>query len=73
MVAIEKGIPIPPRTRKSRVTKWPFAELEVGDSFLMTGVCRGTAYSTVQSKSKRFGREFCHRAVEGGFRIWRVS
>jgi len=67
---IEDGIEIPPRN-SPRGSKYPFAALEVGQSFLVTDVkivsLRGAAWHA----QKRNGHKYSVRAVEGGVRIWR--
>lgn len=72
-IEIEKGVPIPDSAQRSR---YPFAQMEVGDSFFAPG--RTTkqmqnAASTHRKKGKKFRamKEF----VDGveGTRIWRVE
>jgi len=71
MVAkIEKGIPLPPRgARLSR--KWPWHEMEVGDSFLVPAGERATGGGTM---GKFMGRKFTERKLpDGSIRIWRTA
>lgn len=35
MFTIEKGIPVPPTTRRQANEKFPFGQMEVGDSFFV--------------------------------------
>lgn len=80
---IEKNIPLPKRTR---VSKYPFAGLKVGDSFLVpvefvedTPVVfrRMTAAKTVASahlRKQRNGKTaFVVAEVADGVRIWRTE
>lgn len=69
---IEKGVPIPTHNGGAS-PKYPFREMEVGDSILLlskdkakyTGLANGWARST--------GWKFSSRFVEGGRRIWRIK
>lgn len=84
MFTIEKGIPLPAR---HAAVNYPFAQLEVGDSFLVPidfdatvpekvvaakRLMRGIA-SAQQAAAKDTGLKFPTRRVEGGVRIWRLS
>lgn len=69
MYKIVSDIPLP-----SGVYKFPFDELEVGDSFLVEEKEIESLRSTVSSwtntnKPKRLS---C-RSVEGGMRVWRIK
>ena len=69
---IEKGIPIPP-IRNQEIVK-ALNEMEVGDS-IFTSILKDknrirTQLNTIQNKSEK---RFCSRAVEGGWRFWRVK
>ncbi len=73
---IERGIPMPPA--RSKCTSWPFADLKVGDSFLVP-IPPGT-HSIMQARvlqasrrHKANGEEYCSRKVEGGVRVWRTK
>jgi hypothetical protein len=48
--------------------------LEVGDSFFIAGPVRGTITGTLGAvKRHNAGWQFVTRAVDGGFRIWRIA
>ena len=73
-ISIEKGVPI--QRRRIDMEVYPFADMEIGDSFLATKensenphAIRSAAYEA----GKRFGRKYVTRSVEGGIRVWRVS
>ena len=72
MYEIERNIPIPePRGSKA---KYPFREMEVGDSiFIIAPVSYSEVYSAVLQASKTSGYKFVMRAVDGGRRVWRVA
>lgn len=75
---IESGIPLPGDCGRGRPRKYPFPDMEVGDSFF----CEGSHSRTVQFKAYKAAQEYAHRnppmkfsgrLVEGGIRIWRVA
>ena len=70
MIKIEKNIPVPP-FRKA--LKYPFEEMQVGDSFLVTDVKRENLAITARKYGKKAGKDFLVREVEGGVRCWRVK
>ena len=69
---VEKGIPIP--TRKSqRWKRYPFPEMEVGDSFLVSREDGYKAQSAAHEYGSRCGVKFCTRRLEIGLRVWRIK
>jgi hypothetical protein len=62
---IEKNIPFP-----SRHGKYPFGDMEIGDSIFVPGM-RVTDLSSSLAYQKQFGKKFISRTVNGGTRIWR--
>lgn len=74
MHKIEKNIEIPRRcaNSKGRPFKYPFNEMEVGDSFL-TGEPRSRISGAIGGYRKRHGCKFAARTVEGGVRVWRIE
>ena len=76
-IKIEKGVSPPPHRSQRR--KYPWAEMEVGDSFLMpshlkNNACYGTARDRnkeeiLNGSTKRFKAGRSH----DGFRVWRVA
>lgn len=72
---VEKGIPIPP---KKTFSKYPFAILEIGDSFLVPFKGNhsnpGLLANRVGANCRRFvGKKFCYRIIEDGVRVWRIE
>ena len=63
---IDKGIPYP-----ARKAKYPFNEMDVGDSFFIEA-----GFDAARSSSAVFGsrnnKKFSFRKVDGGFRCWRI-
>lgn len=81
---VEKGIPLPPDIRtkkgpnKSIRIIWPFAEMEIGDSFLIPEGVDGQVAHKAVWKTKYDGRmpesyEFEIRVTEDGKRMWRTN
>jgi hypothetical protein len=63
---IEKNIPLP--------IKYPFAQMEVGDSFLLPeGMKRNAASVAAMRYGNPLGRRFTIRKTPEGFRCWRVA
>jgi hypothetical protein len=73
-IAIEKAVPLPQQHRPTRSSKYPFADMEPGDSFLATDVKATTMYSSVARYVRSCGntKKFTVRSVEGGVRVWRT-
>lgn len=83
---IEKSVPVPPTISVS--ARYPYAEMEVGDSFFvpettLTQHGKPIKFSGLASMTSRKGTEmtkalgktykFISRKVKGGFRVWRVK
>lgn len=73
MYTIEKNVPAP--KRKTRTIKYPFADMQVGDSF-----CAPVSWQALYNTSRYFlktrkleGWKFRAAEEEGGARIWRVK
>lgn len=74
---VEKKVPVPPRTRECGESKYPFAGMNIGDSFLLerehspkdaafvASLCNSTT-------AKRHGR-FIYRTVDEGYRVWKAE
>ena len=76
-VKIDKDIPVP---YKQRVNKYPFKDMEVGDSFFIAVDIEESPRKKQQQfsglcvyYSKRFNKKFLSRTTKGGIRIWRVK
>lgn len=75
---IEKNVPL--ETARARSSKYPFAQMEVGDSFLVplngTGESqfRAFAASWKAHKPKKFvSRTIKENGVRTGIRVWRTE
>lgn len=73
-IKIDKGIPLPKQVRTS---KYPFADLGVGDSFFVPGVKAASLGNAAKHHAARTGHSYRSRTVteDGvlGARIWRVE
>lgn len=79
---IEKNVPMPERggahrgrPSKYHPTKYPWAEMEVGDSFFSPsdGAAPATMRDSASRAGKRLGRRFAVHLAEGGVRVWRTG
>ncbi len=75
---IEKGLPMPAAARHRRISKYPFAQLEVGDSFLVPDTPQSKAENRANSATnvanqRLAPKHFGARRVTEGVRIWRVA
>ena len=80
LIKVEQGFPIPAKaSRSSPCRKYPWKEMEIGDSFFVAAPdaqCRKLQMlvaSGAVSAKQRLGRVFTVRLVEGGVRAWRVE
>lgn len=76
-IRIQKGVPMPvvkPRGRIGTSTpKYPWALMQVGDSFVFPGKDRRTAYSAACNATHYHQpKKFVAREYEGHMRIWRI-
>ena len=66
---IEKNIPIPDK----RAWKYPWKEMEVGDSIFIKGKSINALTATGLRYLKKDGWDFAMRTVDGGVRVWRTK
>jgi len=67
-VEIQKGVPMP----RGVETKFPWNDMEVGDSFAYPG-SNNAAHTVARQASARNGKTFKARQTDEGMRIWRVA
>lgn len=77
-IAIDKNIPIPQRCAAK--IKYPFADMDVGDSFFVArpdeespSRFRNRMQAVITFGKKRTGYFFTSRIEEAGIRIWRIE
>lgn len=73
MIKIDKGIPAPALRHNRWNPKYPWHEMEVGDSFLETEASAQTLYSMASRIGKENGKRFSIRSTVEGRRVWRVA
>ena len=83
MFEIENNVEMPKKcANNGSAAKYPFREMEVGDSFFVPAESAESAHrvqinissSSVQmSKREGAGKKFATRKVEGGVRVWRTA
>jgi len=67
-IKIDKGVPVP----LNRRTKYPWADMEVGDSFFVVTDKIANFKRNVYAKNRN-GKEFTARAEGDGCRVWRTA
>lgn len=74
MIEIDKNVPLPQSTRRGS-SRYPWALLEVGDSFLVVGVGAKSMPSQATIQGRLLGRKFSTSArnQNGGIRVWRIE
>jgi hypothetical protein len=70
MMKIEKGVPLPPK--RKREATYPFANMAVGDSFLMPDFIVN-ATSIACTYARRGGFKVATRKTRDGVRVWRIA
>jgi hypothetical protein len=73
---IERNIPLVQISKPPRVRKYPFRELNKGDSFFVPVHDTKTiprVRSAAWAWREAHGGKFKTRAVDGGIRVWRVK
>jgi len=67
---IDKNIPIP---GKIGATKYPFREMDVGDSFEVSRENLTAVRNAAGQAGLRLGRKYSVKAFNGSHRCWRVE
>lgn len=77
MIQIDKGVPIPPHVRGQGAPKYPWREMEIGDSFFVSDRHRRSISAAASSARQHRGHQFATRSVTengvDGIRVWRVA
>ena len=72
--AIEKNVPPPAFHGAPNRLKYPFKEMEVGDSFSVPPEDKDRVRSSASLAGMRLSRKFTlRRQDDGSFRVWRIS
>ena len=73
MINIDKNIPMPKIVRNGGPkAKYPFADMQVGDSFEVTDKTTKKFASTCAAATRRLGSKFTIRTIDNGIRVWRI-
>lgn len=80
MIKIDKGVPCPPATTGAPARLYPWAEMEVGDSFYVEATPERSAQQisgalgrTMNYQTRKTGKRFTQRRTPGGVRVWRTQ
>lgn len=76
IIKIEKGIPLAKKKNNlpRHQTKYPFAKMKIGDSFLAPkGTTRNAMAAAAKYHGLKLGYTFTVRQVGKSFRCWRVK
>ena len=66
---VEKDVPMPDKIP----SKYPFKNMEVGDSFYAEGMKTSQLSNASAYWAKKKGYKFEARAEQGGTRVWRTA
>jgi hypothetical protein len=61
------------RQHNGRREKYPWSQLDVGQSFFVKGGALRSMSSTASHAGRRNGKKFIARDAEGGIRVWRYE
>ena len=73
MIKIDKDIPTPcPFAERA---KWPFRDMEVGDSFFVPKGTEANSATNAMANAnhKQKPKKWTKRTLNGGIRIWRIQ
>lgn len=78
VVPIDKNIPVPVNDGLgAKQRKYPFAEMEIGDSFFIPSTGYHDRLRKARSLNAQFRRfkpkRFALRSVDDGVRVWRIE
>ena len=59
--------------RKTVTAKYPFANMQVGDSFFVPGKKSKNMAGSVANAARTRNAKYATRAVDGGVRVWRTE
>jgi hypothetical protein len=70
MYSVETGVEIPKPRKKHN---FPYADMNVGDSFLATDVAIHVVCNYNKRMGDRLGMKFTAKKVDDGIRVWRLE
>jgi hypothetical protein len=70
---VDKGVPLPKNIGR-KLTKYPWHEMKVGDSFLVPTELALSLAANIAYRNRKFPEiKFVQRRVQGGYRVWRMK
>jgi hypothetical protein len=77
-IQIEKGVPVPPNSRHGGAGRYPFSEMQVGDSFFLAGGTAKRIGSAAYCYAEKHNptAKFLVRTIKtepAGARCWRIT
>lgn len=74
MIRIDKNIPIPPKVYRGRPSRYPFADMAIGDSFATEHTHASKISPSCAHATKTLGFKFSVRKqADGTIRVWRIA
>lgn len=70
-IKIDKGIPVP--ETRGRIRKYPWDEMEIDDSFLVSLKTKNISGYTFWANKRYAPKRFTGRKMPDGHRIWRIE
>lgn len=70
---VDKDVPIPESRQGRRTSVYPFEDMGVGDSFLVSQRDVEKVRSALSQRKKRKAEQYITRTTEGGLRVWRTA
>jgi hypothetical protein len=73
MYEVQKNIPIPSAAKTDKRKKYPFDEMDVGDSFFVANMTARALSNSSQWHANKTGKKFTCATEADGARCWRVA
>jgi hypothetical protein len=73
MFEIQKDVPTPKHIGSGAKPKYPFPQMEVGDSFFAPGITARGLSNATQWHANKTGKKFTCATEADGARCWRVA
>jgi hypothetical protein len=70
---IERGIPIPPTRFPGKFSKYPYGQMEVGESVFMEIDSHSASAASYRHRPKRFSVRQTTENGKHGTRVWRIA
>jgi hypothetical protein len=72
-ILIERDVPIPSSKRGERRNRYPFADMNVGDSFAVDGGLAQSVKAAASNRTAKHGGKFVTRLDGNRIRCWRTA